>query len=179
MRNTYALINLANLENNIKEIINTYEYKYYFGVVKANAYGHGFETIKTMDKAGINYFCVATLEEALEVRKLTKKPILVFGYVDTKDINLVKKNNITLSILSLDYFNELIKVNPKIKVHLKINSGMNRFGIKDKEEVLEIYNRIKKSNMELEGIYTHLATSGVNDMYYDKQIANFEKITSF
>ena len=176
MRNTYALINLMNLENNIKEIIKTYDYKYYFGVVKANAYGHGLETIKTMDKAGINYFCVATLEEALEVRKLTKKPILCFGYVN--DFKLAEKNNITLSIISYDYFKELLKANPKIKVHLKINSGMNRFGIKDKEEVLEIVNKLKKTNMELEGIYTHLATSGVSDMYYDKQIANFEKITS-
>ena len=51
MGNTYALINLSNLENNIKEIIKNYSYEYYFGVVKANAYGHGFETIKTMDKA--------------------------------------------------------------------------------------------------------------------------------
>lgn len=55
---------------------------------------------------------------------------------------------------------------------------MNRFGIKDKEEVLEIVNKLKKSNMELEGIYTHLATSGVSDHYYDKQIANFEELTS-
>ena len=178
MRDTYALINLTNLANNIKEIIKNYPYKYYFGVVKANAYGHGLETIKTMEKSGINYFCVATLEEALEVRKLTKKPILCFGYVNTKDIDLVIKNNITLSIVSFDYFKELLNENQKIKVHLKINSGMNRFGIKDKKEVLEIINNIKKSNMELEGIYTHLATSGVSDVYYDRQIANFEEITS-
>ena len=178
MRNTYALINLNNLENNIKEIIKNYSYEYYFGVVKANAYGHGLETIKTMDKAGINYFCTATLEEAIEVRKLTKKPILCFGYVNTNDLELVEKNNITLSIVSYDYFKELEKVNPKIKVHLKINSGMNRFGIKDKEEVKEIINKLKKSNMELEGIYTHLATSGVSDIYYDEQIKNFEELTS-
>ena len=176
MRNTYALINLNNLENNIKEIIKTYPYEYYFGVVKANAYGHGIDTVKTMDKAGINYFCVSSLEEALEVRKLTKKPILCFGYVNINDLDLVKKNNITLSIISYDYFNELLKTNPKIRVHLKINSGMNRFGIKN--EVLEIVNKLKKSNMVLEGIYTHLATSGVSDIYYDKQIENFEEITS-
>ena len=170
MRNTYALINLNNLEHNIKEIINNYSYEYYFGVVKANAYGHGFETIKTMDKAGINYFCVATLEEALEVRKHTKKPILCFGYVN--DFEIAEKNNITLSIISYDYFKE------KIKVHLKINSGMNRFGIKNKEEVQEIVNKLKKSNIELEGIYTHFATSGVSDKYYDEQVSNFEEITS-
>ena len=178
MRNTYALINLNNLENNIKEIIRTYSYEYYFGVIKANCYGHGVETIKTMDKAGINYFCVSSLEEAIEARKYTKKPILCFGYVNTSDLDLVEKNNITLSIISMDYFNELMKANKKIKVHLKINSGMNRFGIKNKEEVKIIVNKLKKSNMELEGIYTHLATSGVSDVYYDRQIANFEDITS-
>ena len=178
MRNTYAVINLFNLENNIKEIIKTFQYKYYFGVVKANAYGHGFETIKTMDKAGINYFCVSSLEEALEVRKYTKKPILVFGYVNPSDIEIVEKNNITLSIISVNYFKELLKVNPKIKVHLKINSGMNRFGINNKDEVLDTVNKLKKSNMNLEGIYTHFATTGVSDIYYDKQKANFEEITS-
>ena len=110
VRNTYALINLTDLANNIKEIINNYPYEYYFGVCKANAYGHGFETIKVMEKSGINYFCVATLEEAIEVRKLTKKPILCFGYVNPNDINLVIKNNITLSIISYDYFNELLNI---------------------------------------------------------------------
>ena len=178
MRNTYALVNLKYLKDNIKNIIDNYNYEYYFGVVKANCYGHGFETIRTMDEAGINYFCVAMLEEALEVRKYTKKPILCFGYVSLDDIELVIKNNITLSVISYDYYKELLSINPKIKVHIKINSGMNRFGIKDKEELLEIVNTLNSSNIEIEGIYTHLATSGVNDHFYDKQIANFKEITS-
>ena len=178
MRNTYALINLINLENNIKEIVKTYPYEYYFGVIKANAYGHGLETVKTMEKSGINYFCVSSLDEAIKVREYTKKPILCFGPVNKDDLKLAEKENITLSIISSDYFNELLNANLKIKVHLKINSGMNRFGIKDKKEVLEIVNKIKNTNMELEGIYTHLATSGVSDKYYDMQISNFEEITS-
>ena len=178
MRNTYALINKTNLANNIKEIIKNYSYDYYFGVVKANAYGHGIDLIKVMEKNGINYFCVSSLEEAIEARKYTNKPILCFGYISLDDIDLAIKNDITLSIISYDYFKELLKVNPKIKVHLKINSGMNRFGIKNKDEVLEIVNELKKTNMELEGIYTHFATSGVADKYYDIQIKNFEEITS-
>ena len=178
MRKTYAVINLNNLAHNIKEITNNYSYEYYFGVVKANAYGHGLSTIKVMEENGINYFCTATLEEALEVRKITKKPILCFGYINIEDLDIVIKNSITVSIISYDYFKELIKVNPKIKVHLKINSGMNRFGIKSKEEVLEIVNKLKKSNMDLEGIYTHFATSGVSDKYYDIQVSNFEQIIS-
>lgn len=176
MRNTYALINLEYLKNNIIDIRNNFPYQYYLGVIKAKAYGHGWDVIPTMEKAGINYFCVATLEEAIEARKYTKIPILCFGYINTKDINLVIKNHITLSIISYNYYQELKEINPKIKIHLKINSGMNRFGIKDKEELEMIIN--DHTNMEIEGIYTHLATSGVNDYYYDKQIKNFEEITS-
>ena len=93
-------------------------------------------------------------------------------------MDLVIKNDITVSIISYDYYKELIKANPKIKAHLKINTGMNRFGIKDKKEVEEIVNKLKESNIALEGIYTHLATSGVSDKYYDMQIRNFEEITS-
>ena len=176
MRNTYALINLNYLKNNIKEIMREYHYDYYLGVVKANAYGHGYDIIPTLDEAGINYFCVATMEEAIDVRRLTNKPILCFGYVN--DINLAQKYDITLSIISHEFFEKLLRADLKIKVHLKINSGMNRFGINNKDEVLEIFNKIKKSNMQLEGVYTHLATSGVSDIYYDKQISNFEEITS-
>ena len=130
MRESYALINLNNLKNNICEIKKYYnQYKYYFGVVKANAYGHGIKTIKTMEEAGLNYLTVSSLEEALAVREYTNLPILCFGYVNVRDINIVIENNITLSIISYDYFKELLKTNKKIKVHLKINSGMNRFGM--------------------------------------------------
>jgi alanine racemase len=178
VRNTYAEINITNLENNIKEIIKNYSYDYYFGVVKANCYGHGMDLVKVMDKSGINYFCTATLEEAIEARKYTNKPILCFGYIDLEDIDLVIKNDITMTIISYDYFKELININPKIKVHIKINSGMNRFGIKDKNEVKNIVDKLNKSNTELEGIYTHFATSGVSDHHYDDQVRNFEEITS-
>lgn len=179
MRNTYALINLNNLKHNIKEIKNNYnDYKYYIGVVKANAYGHGNQIVKTLEEAGINYVAVSSLEEALAVRKYTKLPILCFGYVSMKEIDKVLENNITLSIISYDYYKEILKTNKKIKVHLKINSGMNRFGINDSKQVKEIVDTLKDSNIELEGVYTHLATSGVSDPYYDHQIKKFEELTN-
>lgn len=179
MRDTYALINLKNLKENIQEIKEKYNnYKYYIGVVKANAYGHGNYLVKALEQSGINYLAVSSLEEAIDVRKYTNLPILCFGYVNLKDIDIVIKQDITLSIISYEYFKELIEINPKIKVHLKINTGMNRFGVKSEEQVLEIVKKLEKSNMELEGIYTHLATSGVSDTYYDYQIEQFKKITS-
>ena len=179
MRNTYALINLKNLKNNIQEIKKYYNnYKYYFGVVKANAYGHGFCIVNKLEESGINYLAVSSLEEAIKVRNYSKLPILCFGYIDIKDIDIVIENDITLSIISYDYYQQLLKANKKIKIHLKINSGMNRYGIKDKYQVKEIVDTLKESNIELEGIYTHLATSGVSDPYYDYQINKFEEITS-
>ena len=180
MRNTYALINLNYLSDNIKEIKTKYnDYKYYIGVVKANAYGHGDYIVNKLEESGINYLAVSSLEEAIDVRKYNKKlPILCFGYVDLKEVDKIIENDVTLSIVSYDYFNDLKKLNKNIKLHLKINSGMNRFGIKEKEEVKRIVDEIKDTNMELEGIYTHLATSGVSDIYYDMQINNFEEITS-
>lgn len=178
LRNTYALINLKNLKHNIKEIKKYYnDYKYYIGVVKANAYGHGDIIAKSLEEAGLNYLAVSSLEEAISVRKYTKLPILCFGYIDLKDIDLVIKNNITLSIISYEYYKELLKVNKNIKVHLKINSGMNRFGINDQNQVKEIVDNLKNSKIELEGIYTHLATSGVSDPYYDYQIEKFKELT--
>lgn len=179
MRNTYALINLKNLKENIKEIKKYYnDYKYYIGVVKANAYGHGDRIAKTLEESGINYLAVSSLEEAISVRKYTKLPILCFGYIDLKEIDEIIKNDITLSIISYDYYQELLKLNKKIKVHLKINSGMNRFGINDKNQVKEIVETLYNTNIILEGIYTHLATSGVSDIYYDYQIKKFEELTS-
>ena len=180
MRDTYALINLTYLKENIKEIKSKYNnYKYYIGGVKANAYGHGDYIVNALEEAGINYLAVSSLEEALSIRKHnTNLPILCFGYVDIKEIDKVVENNITLSIISKEYFNELKKVNKNIKIHIKLNTGMNRFGIKDKDEVKKIIDDVKNTNMTLEGIYTHLATSGVNDSYYNYQINKFEELTS-
>ena len=179
MRNTYALINLRYLKENIKEIKEYYnEYKYYIGVIKGNGYGHGFKIASTLESSGLNYLACATLEEAIEIRKYTNLPILCFGYIDKLDIDYVINNNITLSIISYEYYKDLRSINKNIKVHLKLNTGMNRFGIKDKYQVKEIIDDIKNTNMELEGIYTHLATSGVTDIYYDKQISTFKELTS-
>ena len=63
-RKTYVKINEENLTNNVKEIISKYNnYKYYFGVVKGNAYGHGDYIVNDLIKGGVNYLAVASLEE--------------------------------------------------------------------------------------------------------------------
>jgi len=178
VRNTYEEIYLSNLKNNVSKIINFYNnYKYYFGVVKASSYGlDGLKTIDAVIKGGCNYLAVATLEEALEIRKETKDiPILCFGIIPIANIEDVLENDITITVASLDYLKELVKLNLNIKVHLKINTGMNRLGINNKKEVNDIIEEIKNSKIFLEGIYTHIYNANSKDDYL-KQITKFRKI---
>lgn len=177
-RHTYVEINLNNISDNIKNIIKKYpDYKYYIGNVKGNAYGHGYEIVNTLVDSGINYLAVSSLDEAISVRKINKTiPILCTEIIEESYINEAIKNNITLTVDNIDY---LKNINSKCKIHIKVNSGMNRLGISNKKDFNELINYIKSNdNIYLEGIYTHFATPGINDKYYDMQINNFKNITS-
>lgn len=177
-RQTYAEINLDKIEKNIREIKDKYsEYKYYFGVVKNNAYSHGIESITAMIEGGINYLAVSSLEEALAIREINKEiSVLVLEPISIEAARVASENNITITIDSTENIDLLIEKNIKVKFHLKIDSGMNRFGLKDKDKVNYIFN---KSNdcQYLEGIYTHLSTGRQASQEYQNQINNFKLLT--
>lgn len=182
-RKTYAKIDGKILEENVKEIKNKYnEYEYYFGVVKNNAYGHGMKVVQNLLRAGINYLAVSSLEEALMVRKYTTDtPILVLEPIDLDFVDDAINSKITITIESVDYLKNLNKIDLpyELKIHLKLDTGMNRLGIKTSKEVKEAVKIISKNDkLFLEGIYTHLATTGVNDFYYDRQVEKFLYLTS-
>ena len=180
-RNTYVEVNLKNIEYNVKKLINTYNnYKYYFGVVKADCYGHdGIQVVNSILNAGCNYLAVATLEEALEIRKEIKDiPILCLGIIPSNYIDKCIENNITVTISNLDYLNEVLANNhTNLKVHIKLNTGMNRLGVNSKEEFNLLYEKIKQSNLILEGIYSHIFNA-LNQDSTLKQYKKFEEITS-
>ena len=183
-RKTYVEINIDNLKNNVKNMVNYYkDYKYYFGVVKGNCYGHGTTyVINELIDSGINYLAVSNLEEALEARKINNNiPILILEPIHLEEINICIENNITITVHDYDYAKELLnlKLNNKIKIHLKIDSGMNRLGFKNKKQLNEIYNELKdNNNIEIEGIFTHFATLGINDKDWDIQLDRFKKLTA-
>lgn len=183
-RKTYVEINIDNLKDNVKNIINYYNnYEYYFGVVKGNCYGHGTTyVINELIESGINYLAVSSLKEAIEARNINKKvPILCLEPIKLEYIDICIKNNITITVYDYSYAKELInkKTNKKLKVHIKIDSGMNRLGFKERLELNEIYAQLKnKENIEIEGIFTHFATLGINDKEWDNQLENFKTITS-
>lgn len=179
MNNCYVEVNKNIIKSNIENILTKYDtYKYYIGVIKGNAYGHGMEIVKTMESAGINYFAVATLEEGIEARKYTNLGILCLQPIDIEELEEASKNDIAITISNYDYFEKIKSSKLKLKIHIKIDSGMNRLGINNERELLDIYNAIKESNnFELVGIYTHLATLGIIDKKWDNQINSFVKLT--
>lgn len=181
-RKTYAIIDEDKLKNNIKEIKAKYDnYKYYIGVVKNNAYNHGIKIINSLIEGGINYLAVSSLEEALDARKYNSKiPILCLEVIDLEYIYDCINNNVTITVESLEYLEKLnkIKLDFPIKIHLKLNTGMNRLGISEVKEVNKCVSIISENKkLILEGIYTHFATSGISDKYYDDQMKKFQELT--
>lgn len=181
-RSTYIEINNKFLLENVKEIKKEYNnYKYYIGVVKANAYGHGYGVINDLIKGGINYFATSSLEESLEVRKQNSSVrILCLEPINSKYLDIAINNNITLTIDSITSAKSLVDAKPKekINIHLKLDTGMNRLGFNNREELNDAISIIKQNKfIHIEGIFTHLATSGISDIYYDKQINKFKYLT--
>lgn len=175
IRETYELINLKKLENNVRNIINSSnDYKYHIAVVKADCYGLGIKCVKSILKGGANYLAVSSLDEALKVRKITNERILVLEPINIKYIDKASQNNITLTISSLVYLKKVI--DKEFTCHIKINTGMNRLGISDYNEFNKVYDMINNSNIKLEGIYTHLYKAN-DEIITDMQFNKFEYIT--
>ena len=176
-RETIANIYLDNIKYNVESIIKKYNnYKYYIGVVKADCYGHNSnEVVKSIIDGGCNYLAVSSLDEALKIREAFDIPILCLGIINSKYISICEQNNIDVTITNLDYLNEIKDYN--INIHIKIDTGMNRLGVKEKEEFNSMIELIENSNMSLKGIYTHIYEAS-NNKRIDKQIETFKDITS-
>lgn len=176
-RNTFAQINLNNIKSNVEKIIHTYpDYKYYIGVVKADSYGHNsHKVIKKIIEGGCNYLAVSSLDEALIIRKYFDIPILCLGIINPKYLSICEKNNIDITVTSLEYLSHVKKY--KLNIHLKIDTGMNRLGIKTKDDFNLIYNEAIKSQIKIQGVFTHIYEAN-NKQNTTNQINKFKQITS-
>ena len=175
-----VIVDLSNIGHNARVITNTFkDYKYYMAVLKGNAYGHGMKVVNKIIENGFNYIAVFSIDEALEIRKYNKDiPILLLCPILIEELDIAKKNNLTITVNDINYLKELVKHDYKLKIHLKLDTGMNRLGFKDKAEVVYAVNAIKESNYILEGLYSHFSTIGLFDPYYDKQVRKFKELTS-
>ena len=179
-RHTYAEINLKQIQNNVSKIIKKYSgYKYYIGVVKADSYGHyDYKVVKSIIKGGCNYLAVSSLEEALQIRKKEKEiPILCLGVILPEYLEICEKENITITIPSFEYVMEIPKHLAKnLKCHLKIDTGMNRLGMKEQDEIDYTYSILKERGFEIEGIYTHIYQAS-NKKKTKQQFERFSHLT--
>ena len=176
-RKTYLEIDLDALRHNISEVRKKIGgYDYYFGVVKANAYGAGIYAVNSMIEAGINYIAVSSLEEALAVREINGKiPVLVMEPICFEGLNVAAANNITVTVDNTGYFDRMLAEKIKIRFHIKVDCGMNRFGLTDKNDVKYIVENANDTT-KLEGIFTQLS-SGAGDRF-KKQLSLFNERTS-
>lgn len=189
MRPTYAEINLSNLIFNYQSISKKVGKNVeVMPVVKADAYGHGM--IKCVEalletKPKPKYFAVAYLEEALELRKyFANLNILVFGKIYPKYFKQILHKNITPTFFEkelIEIYNDVAKkLNTIGKFHLKVDTGMGRVGafIEDAKELILLIKNL--SNVYLEGIYTHFASSDSKDKSFaHKQLEKFLEIVDF
>ena len=183
-RSTWAEIDLKAIEYNYRQVrkhvgkgINI------MAVVKANAYGHGtVEVSNALERSGVDYLGVATTDEAVRLRDHgIKCPVLVLGSVLPAEVGVAIEKDITLSVCDEELFDVIRKEGlrgGKLKVHIKIDTGMGRVGIWH-EEALDLVKKVStEKDMILEGIYTHFSSAGRDDFFTAYQIEAFEKLLS-
>lgn len=186
-RDTWAEINLDNIYYNVNSIVNHVrqnnpELERVYAVVKANAYGHGdYMVAKTALEAGANALAVTLLDEGIRMRKLFKKiPILVMGVVRIEDFHLVNKYNLEINIFDYPYLVQAMEnyQGKRIKIHLKIDSGMSRLGLKNIEYIDKALKMIKKNPLfKLKGIFTHFhSADSKNEEDFLRQFNHFNNI---
>ena len=173
-RETFVSIDLDALSYNYNFFKN-YTQKEVFGVVKANAYGHGdVEVAKHLENEDVKVLCVSSLDEALRLEKEgITTDILIFSYVNPLDVKKYNCNQFIFTIPSLSWFKEIISHNLIIRAHLEVDTGMNRMGVKSLEEIQEI---IGIAPFKIEGMYTHFSSSENNMEVTQRQANLFREI---
>ncbi|BAW48254.1 alanine racemase [Helicobacter pylori] len=166
-RASFVEVNSASLRHNfgaVKRIVP--KDAHIMAVVKANAYGAG--AIKASEiflQEGANYLGVATLDEALELRShFSKTPILILGYSPNSNASMLIDNDLSAMIFSLEQaevFSQMaLKSQKRLKIHLKIDTGMHRLGLEPNFKSIEIIKKIRAlKGLEVEGIFTHLSNA--------------------
>ncbi|MGN7402765.1 alanine racemase [Cytobacillus praedii] len=186
-RDTWAEINLDHISYNIEEMKRHIgEGVKVFAVVKANAYGHGDEEVaKEALNSGASYLAVAFLDEALALRKKgIEAPILVLGICRPEDVRIAAENRISLTVFQQKWLSEakeILPSNARLDIHVKLDTGMGRLGVRSKDELNGLEAIIKgDSRFYLEGVYTHYATADELDFtYFERQMERFQEMISW
>lgn len=161
MHRAWAEINLDHLEHNLKQFKKiTRAGTQIMAVVKADAYGHGSVPIsRRLNEAGVRSFAVAEIDEGIALRKKgIKGDILILGYTPLHRLQELRRYQLAQTVINADDAERLQAFGKKIKVHIKINTGMNRLGehYKDMERIRSMY---KHKNLQVMGTFSHLTSA--------------------
>ena len=189
-------INKSNLEKNLK-IVRSIN-KNLICVIKDNAYGLGIENIlPILLENKCDYFAVAYIEEAVKIQKLLenlklknqngKIKVMALNYVKPENVGDAIRNNIELTVFNFSQLLDYLKIldeffeNMTLKIHIKVNSGMNRLGFNE-NEILELIEKIKKykinsknNKLEIISIFSHISDAE-NQIETEKQVEKYENI---
>ncbi len=153
------------------------------GVIKADAYGHGSVELAKFLENKCDFFGVACIEEAVELKKADiKTPILILGYVAPDFYDLVVRYDIRIPVFSYEtakaLSDEAVKQDKTVPFHFCIDTGMSRIGFQVNEESADICKQIcALPNIEAEGLFSHFATADETDL--TKALAQRDRYKSF
>lgn len=183
MRHSVAEINLTYLRENFLNIRKKVKSAKVMAVIKADAYGHGaFECAKALIDLGgkkPDYIALALVEEVIELRKKgINMPSLCFASFCKEDMDNYIKYDIHTTVFTEEHLNMISRAkNKKFKIHIKIDTGMSRLGIRFDEACEFIKKAAQLKNLSIEGIYTHFATSDEKDKTFAiEQLRRFKNI---
>ncbi len=167
IRPTHAVIDLTALDHNIRSIRRRAAGKKIMAIVKANAYGHGIlEITRQAVASGVDYIGVGFLEEGIFLRQNdVEAPILVMGGILGYQVRKFIQYDLEITVSSLELARQIDRDagNQKARVHLKIDTGMERIGVSYQHAVDFVREVTKLQHIEMVGIYSHFATADEKD----------------
>ncbi len=184
-RATWAEINLSRLSGNLKAIREQVAPAKVMIIVKANAYGHGLGEVAKFLATQADYIGVAVLEEGIYLRELgINSPIIVLGGIWGDQIPKYLQYDLTLTASSVERLEQIDTVagqmGKKARVHLKIDTGMERIGVHYYNAQSLQEAALKHSHVEVEGIFSHFANADIPDLVHARlQLERFQEVLRF
>lgn len=180
---TWCEVSLDALVHNLNQFKKLAPNKKIMGVVKADAYGHGvFEVSRTLMDNGADALAVASAEEAFQLRNSgIKIPILILGHTPIESIGDLVENDIMPTIYNFSTAKAVSNIaqrkNKIAKIHVKVDTGMNRLGYPFTDEGVEqILDLARMPNVKIEGVFTHFALADEDDESFTN--LQFERFTN-
>jgi alanine racemase len=186
VRPTYVAVNLNQITRNYRAIETAVSPAKILTVLKANAYGHGLIPIaRHVSRLGAAYIGVAVLEEGILLREAgITTPILVMGGIIGNQIPYFLKHNLTITASSVEKLQHIEaaakEMGIKAKVHLKIDTGMERIGVHYYNAHTLLEESLRCQHVEVEGIYSHFANADAASLDHAKlQLERFQEVLTF